>query len=396
MNTKSAHVRVCVTLLTFAFTTFVAYSTRSDDSRPKDAPAGVQPPFRVAPGLFDANDLKTLGLRTVNGTHSLLYQASDDDYKFCHHPNLVVFKNQLYCMWSNGLVHEDAPGQRILYSRSGDGVTWTKPELLTDDRQGKGICVAAGFHVIPNKLVAYYTATGGENFHPDTALMARTSLDGKKWSQPLRVTSGFFIEGPQRLAGGRLLFAGEYVGDSRATMRMRFLFTNDRGGISQLQNVTVNPPELKVYGYTEPSFYLRPDGSVVATLRNYSGFLHTSASTDNGETWSPVTQTNLPDSTARTSAGNLPDGTAYIINNSMPKQFDRSLLTIALSRDGKTFDRAWIVRGEPTKMRYEGRSKLDGWQYPHAVVWKDTLYVAYSINKEDVALTRITLKDLAR
>ena len=63
--------------------------------------------------------------------------------------------------------------------------------------------------------------------------------------------------------------------------------------------------------------------------------------------------------------------------------------------DGATFDRAYIIRGEPTRRRYDGQHKLDGWQYPNAVVWKDDLYVAYSINKEDVAITQIALKDLA-
>ena len=395
MKTKPAYLRLSKTITVFALASFACCATRSDDSSPKNAAPETQAPFRAAPGLFDATNLRTLGLQTVHGMHTLLYQASDSGYKFCHHPNLVVFQNQLYCMWSNGLEHEDAPGQRILYSRSADGVTWTKPELLTDHRQGKGICVAAGFHVAPNHLVAYYTATGGENFHPDTSLMARTSLDGKTWSQPRRITGGFFIEAPQRLAGDRLLFAGEHVGDSRATLRMRLLYTDDHRGIEDFQAVAIQPRELKVYGYTEPSFFLRPDGTVVATLRNYSGFLHATVSTDNGETWSPVAQTNFPDSTARTSAGNLPDGTAFIINNSMPKKFDRSLLTIALSQDGESFDSAWLVRGEPTEMRYEGRSKLNGWQYPHATVWKDALYVAYSINKEDVALTRIALKELA-
>lgn len=139
---------------------------------------------------------------------------------------------------------------------------------------------------------------------------------------------------------------------------------------------------------------MRADSTVVATIRNYSGFLHACISTDGGQTWSNPVQTNFPDSTARTSAGNLPGGSAYIINNAMPKQFDRSLLTIALSSKGSLFDRAFLVRGEPTKRRFDGKNKLDGWQYPHTVIWNDHLYVAYSINKEDVGLTRIALEDL--
>jgi hypothetical protein len=354
-------------------------------------------PFRAAADLFDTENLKTLGLKTAKGKHTLLYRATDDGYKFCHHPNLVVFRDRIYCMWSNGLVNEDDAGQRILYSHSADGSSWTAPTQLTDHQNGKGICVAAGFHVAGEELVAFYTTTGGTNFNPDTCLRARTSRDGQNWSEPRRLTSGFYIEGPQPLPGGRLLLAGEHVGEVRESKRMKFLFTDDQRGLADWRESKLKPiskPNLKVYGYTEPSFFLRPDGTVVATLRNYSGFLHTCTSHDKGQTWSEASQTNYPDSTARTSAGNLPDGTAFIINNSMPKKFDRSLLTIGLSQDGQVFNRALLIRGEPTKMRYAGRSKLDGWQYPNAVTWKDTLYVAYSINKEDVAVTQIALKDL--
>jgi hypothetical protein len=192
-----------------------------------------------------------------------------------------------------------------------------------------------------------------------------------------------------------LLLAGECVGEAREKQRMQFLYTDDRDGLAGWQVASIEPPELKLFGYTEPSFYSRRHGTIVATLRNYSGYLHASASADNGQTWTPAKQTDFPDSTARTSAGNLPNGMAYIINNAMPKQFDRSLLTIALSQDGVLFDRAYLLRGEPTKRRYDGKHKLDGWQYPNAIEWKDTLYVAYSINKEDVSLTRIALKDLS-
>ena len=42
-----------------------------------------------------------------------------------------------------------------------------------------------------------------------------------------------------------------------------------------------------------------------------------------------------------------------------------------------------MARSEETSMQFKGTNKFDGWQYPTAVVWKDHLYVAYSINKED-------------
>jgi hypothetical protein len=45
-------------------------------------------------------------------------------------------------------------------------------------------------------------------------------------------------------------------------------------------------------------------------------------------------------------------------------------------------------------MRFKGKDKANGWQYPNARVWNDALYVVYSVNKEDIMLTRIALKDL--
>lgn len=380
-------MRCAILILTVLVCQSIPVSLRADPPEP----------FRAVDGLFDADDLKTLGLTTISGRHTMLYRAPDDGYRFCHHPNLVVFRGRMFCMWSNGLVHEDDAGQRILYCYTKDGESWSQPEQLTDDQNGQGICVAAGFHAGDDQLVAYYTTTGGNNFHPDTCLQARTSDDGLTWSEPQRIASGFYIESPQQLPGGRLLMAGEQVGESRDSKRIKFLITDDPQGLTGWRDAVVPQPppvNLKNFGYTEPSFFLRPGGAVVSTLRNYSGFLCTTVSRNNGTTWSPPVQTNYFDSTARTSAGNLSDGTAWLINNAMPERSNRSLLTLALSKDGIAFDRAWIIRGEPTTMRHKGRSKGNGWQYPHAIAWKGKLYVAYSINKEDVAVTAISLTEL--
>ena len=350
--------------------------------------------YRVAEGVFDRSDLRTLGLRTIRGEQKSLYRATAESYRFCHHPNLALFRGRMYVMWSNGVKDEDAPGQRVLYCHSDDGRHWSSAQTLVHDREGEGICVAVGFLPCDERLVAFFTVTGGKNFHPDTALFAITSGDGKSWGPRQRVTSGFFIEAPNRLSDGRLLLAGEYVGAARDARRMRLLFTDRTDGLGGWSESRIAFDDPKVFGYTEPGLFRRRDGALVMSFRNYSGSLYASVSEDRGETWSRPTQTNFPDSTARFYAGNLPDETAVLINNSMPKQFDRSLLTIALSSDGVVFDRAFLIRGEPTKMRFEGRSKLDGWQYPNALAWKDHLYVAYSINKEDVGLSRIALADL--
>ena len=366
--------------------------------------ADAAPPFRAVERLFDLSDSKSLGLTTIAGEHREIHRATEESgFRFAHHPGLIVFKDRLYCSWSNGRAHEDRPDQRVLYSSSPDGKEWSEAQVLAEPPDGVyGSCVASGFHVHDGNLVAYYTLTHEypthNLFNEKNGVYAVTSADGEIWSEPTRVASGFFIEGARPLSDGRLFLGGEHVGEiwKSQRARMKLMFSDSQNGIDGWSEATIDaaaakPNGLKVFGYTEPCPYVRKDGTIVCPFRNQSGFLYASVSRDNGKTWSVPQQTDFPDSMARFSTGRLPDGGIYLINNPGPGRMNRSLLTIALSDDGKVFDRAWLIRGEPTTQRFKGKGKRDGWQYPSSLVWNNSLFVAYSVNKEDVAITRIAL-----
>lgn len=354
-------------------------------------------PFKVSEQLFDLTNKETLGLKTIVAEHIDLYRATEKaGYLFSHHPNLGVFQEQLFCMWSNGKSSEDRPEQRVLYSRSADGKTWSEPRVLVSPVKTKEVCVAAGFHVDGDRLVAYYTVAHYPThnlMHPDTALFAVASKNGLDWSEPRRVSAGFFIEGPLQLPDGRLILAGEHAGDAwkNNQARMRLIYTDQKDGLGGWKEAAISPEAPKVFGYTEPSPFLRSDGTIVTPFRNSSGYYYASISRDRGERWSVPVKTNYPDSMARCSTGRLPNGTTYLINNPGPGKMNRGLLTIGLSKDGALFDQAWLIRGEPTTQRFKGKGKKDGWQYPNAIVWKEALWVVYSANKEGIALTRISL-----
>jgi len=187
-----------------------------------------------------------------------------------------------------------------------------------------------------------------------------------------------------------------------ANRQPRLRYTDSPDGITGWKDGKI--AEVKdIFSFPEPSWFVRVDGTIVMIFRTKSGdpWIYASVSKDNGESWSKPVKTNFPDATSRAFAGNLPDGTAFIISNpsrvpskTHPSIGRRNPLTIALSKDGVLFDRAFAIRSEDTSMRFKGINKLDGWQYPTAVVWKDHLYVAYSINKEDEGVTRIAVRDL--
>lgn len=353
--------------------------------------ASAEAPIAVDPGLFKYGDGSAPSLATVRGEHFKVYKASVDTYKFCHHPCLVDFRGKLYAMWSNGKVDEDAPGQRLLLSDTPDGNRWCKPRPLFAGGEDK-IFVAAGLSVVSEKLIAWFTITGGANFNPDTALYFSESADGIEWSEPTRVTSGFFINPPIRMHDGRWILGGEYTDPHRDKKRMKIIVSKALLDPESWHEVDIPIEDLSVIGYAEPNFIARKNDTV-ALLRNYSGKLYASRS-DNGEIWTEAEQTAIPDSTARFATGQLPSGVHYLINNATNAKFDRSALVLTLSKDGSKLSRGFLLRSEPTKMRFEGKHKLDGWQYPHAYVWGDYLYVIYSVNKEDVMVTRIPLKRL--
>ena len=360
------------------------------------------PLIKTARGLFDQEQPESLGLNPIPGEHQVLFHAKAESYKFCHQQNIGVYQDRLYLMWSNGIVHEDHNGQRVLYSHTADGKSWSQPAVLAADPDGPDgplACVSAGFHVAGRTLVAYYTAIVDKSpIHEKNSLFYKTSQDGLTWSEPQRLVQGFFIESPRHLANGRLLMNGQW-----ANKQPRLMYSDSLDGISGWKDGKIPPGE--VFTYPEPSWFQRHDGTIVMLFRtrskNADAWIYASTSSDNGQSWTRPMKTHFPDATSRICAGNLPDGTAFVINNPSHSPGSvysfigrRNPLCIALSDDQEIFNRAYVIHGEPPQPRFQGENKLPGWQYPAAVVWKDHLYIAYSINKEDEGVTRIALSDL--
>ena len=366
------------------------------------AKSKVQPLIKITSGLFDQEKPESLGLNLIHGEHRILFRATAESYKFCHHQNIGIYQDRLYVMWSNGIVHEDHNGQRILYSHTADGTNWSKPAILATDHDGLDrplVSVSAGFHVSGRTLVAYFTSIVEKSpTHEKNTLFYKTSRDGLTWSRSKRLVQGFFIESPKRLASGRLLMNGQW-----ANKQPRLMYSDSPDGITGWKDGKIRPVEI--FTFPEPSWFQRRNGTIVMLFRtrseNANAWIYASTSSDNGQSWTLPMKTNFPDATSRISAGNLPDGTAFVINNpshSLGSVYKfigrRSPLCIALSYDQEIFIRAYVIHQEKTQPRFEGNNKLPGWQYPAAIVWKNHLYIVYSINKEDAGVTRIGLSDL--
>ena len=358
------------------------------------ASALAEPPIRIKPDLIHQDLASTLGLPVVRSQHQMIFHASEDTYKYSHHPNFATFKDRLYLMWSSGKEGENQNGQRIVCRSTADGTNWTPLATIAEDPDGPGKLhgVAAGFLVRGGKLYAFYSGAFEEQpLHPESTLFARYTTDGVRWSEQIRIAQGFFNQPPRELPGGRVVIGGH----SHAP-QPRILYTDSSDPLTGWKTASI--PDITEFAvrFVEPTSYRRPDGALAMLFRAEadSKWLWASLSRDNGATWTKAERTEIPDAVSKMAAGTLPDGTTYLINNTSQK-FGRIPLSILLSRDGITFDRGFAIRTEQTSARFLGRAKGGGYQYPGALVWKGELWVAYSINKEDVAISRIPLDALA-
>ena len=137
----------------------------------------------------------------------------------------------------------------------------------------------------------------------------------------------------------------------------------------------------------------------------YSHRVFMSIARDGGKTWPPAQPTDIPDSPSRRDTVRLDDGTIVMVGNQVAPNFDngdkvkhyaRDPLTVAVSRDGYVFERAYALRWNlPKKMRVDGvKGRGVGAQYPSAVAHDGSLYVLHSVGKEDIAISWVPLGDL--
>lgn len=139
--------------------------------------------------------------------------------------------------------------------------------------------------------------------------------------------------------------------------------------------------------------FRRPDGSTVSIRDNLKnrGFYYAAEKAKPDDYYPPAEETNIPGE-AMPSAGNLPDGRAYLIAN-----FDyRRNMYLMLSSDGRTFDTARLVRGARFRAK-KGIGKPNGPSGPNyfrSMVVGEKLWVVYSISKQEIGLTTIELGSL--
>ena len=363
----------------------------------------TDPPFTVKTGLFDQTEPVSLGLATAEGTETVtIFQPSDTTDHYSNGVFMTGFKDYLYCQWQSSEWNEDAQDTWVAYSRSLDGRNWSPPMILAASIE-EGYCSSGGWWVAGDTLVAYINVWPSSVSPRGGYTSYITSTDGITWSEikPLLMANGdtlngIFEQDPHALPDGRIINAAHF----QPGLVVSPIYTDDSSGMRSWTRANYTNLSISngISREIEPSWFLRDDDTLVMVFRDQNSSFKrlASVSGNRGENWSIPVLTGMPDSRSKQSAGNIADSAAFMVGNPVNNK-TRIPLVITLSRNGRFFNTAYVLRKGGNgiqELRYSGTSKRLGYHYPKSMVWKDTLYVSYSTNKEDVQYTRVPLTSL--
>jgi len=348
-------------------------------------------------------------IQVMRANRELPETADNLGWTYNHGPNLAFWNNQFYYHYLNNPVGEHvAPGRTMLLT-SDDGYNWSKPVTLfpqyriPDGTTKEGVEGVAkdldavmhqrmGFYVSnDNRLltVAYYGISLHKKDSPN---------DGKGLG---RVVREIYKDG----SFGPVYFIRYNHGwNENNTYFPFYKESKDKEFVAACNELMANPLMMQQWveeadrddplipvrkEYKALSFYHLPDSTVVGLWKHAL----TATSKDEGRTWiEPLRAPGFVNANAKIWGQKTSDGRYVTVYN--PSEF-RWPLALSVSNDGVEYDKLLLVNGEITTMRYGGNYKSYGPQYVRGIQEgngippDDNLWVAYSMNKEDMWISRV-------
>lgn len=356
-----------------------------------------------------------------------------------HAANLAVLPDGApACVWFAG-TQEGVPDISVWFSRLDDDV-WSAPVQLSDDPARSEQNPVLYVHDSGEVWLLWTSQHAGNQ---DTArVLRRISGDGgRSWGDihvllPETAEGGVFVRQPlQRLPGGRLLLpifhcvrvpGRRWVGDRDYSSVM----ISDDGGDSWREVVVPDST-----GCVHMNIGRLTDGTLVALYRSrWADFVYRSVSTDDGDTWSVPTPTELPNNNSSIQFVVLPDdrmalvfnessaddaterraslydeidddglADSPVVRSEKPEEGDeraafwgapRAPMTLALSEDG---GRTWPVRrnievGDGYCLSNNSRDGLNReYSYPTITATGDTLHIAFTRFRQAIEYVEVSL-----
>lgn len=318
----------------------------------------------------------------------LIYPLDNKPTPQCHASTIVETPSGLVSAFFAG-THEKNPDVGIRVSRLVDG-KWTWPEEVVNGVQNDTLRYPLWNPVLfqpkEGPLMLFYK----EGPDPRTwwGMLITSSDDGKTWSQPQKMGTdekighllGPVKNKPIQLEDGTIISPSSTeikLEDGDVDWMVHFEISKDNGKTWEV----VGPiNDGKEFDAIQPSILTYPDGKMQVLCRTRQNVISQSWSEDQGQTWSKMTATELPNPNSGTDAVTLADKRQLLIYNHTTKEGEepkgRNMLNLAISDDGINWKPVMTLENKPAKA---------GYSYPAIIQTLDGLvHITYTYLRQSV------------
>lgn len=330
-------------------------------------------------------------------------------WTYNHAPMLAYWNDRFYLEYLSDSVGEHVPPGQTLLITSKDGKNWGKPVVIfprykvpDGTTQPGETAVAKGLYAVMHQRVGFYVADDQRLLVLGYYGICLNPQDGPNDGNGIgRVVREIRKDG----TFGPIYFIRYNHGWSEKNTDYPFFTkSKDKGFVKACNQLLADPLQTQQWNeesdrddpliplhenYQAMSYYHLPNGNVVGLWKNAL----TAISKDEGKTWAqPQRAPGFVNSNAKIWGQRTSDGRYATVYN--PSDF-RWPLAISVSDDGLEYKNLLLVNGEITTMRYGGSYKSYGPQYVRGIQERNgdppdgKLWVAYSMNKEDIWVSSI-------
>jgi predicted neuraminidase len=220
----------------------------------------------------------------------------------------------------------------------------------------------------------------------NTGQVITSSDKGYTWDEPKQLPEGFvgpIVNKPVYMDDGTIIAGGSLQGGPGWRIHVERSIDNGQtwtktGPINDLENTKfkIIQPTILVHSQKQLQILARTGSS------DMDAKIAQSWSNDAGLTWSPVTDTELPNNSSAIDAVKLDDGRFLLVynhstrNDSICGRKGRGILTVAVSKDGINWDAAAVLEYRTGSVQYS---------YPAVIQTKDGLvHITYSWHRKRI------------
>ena len=272
-------------------------------------------------------------------------------FKSCHASTIAETKSGLYAAWFGG-THEKHKDVEIWTSKK-ENNTWSTPisianGIVGDKRYPSWNPVL--YYSPDNRLYLFYKV--GPSPSEWWGMLKYSDDDGNTWSEEIRLPKGILgpIKNKPVSIGGNLLLCPSSTEHDGWKVQMEMYHPAENSWED-----TIYVDHSSKFNVIQPTILQARDGKIMILCRSKEGQIISSSSKDNGNTWSSLEATKLPNPNSGIDAVTLKNGKHILVYNhaGTPKGKwggNRYPLNVAVSEDGMKWHAGHVL--EDTKGEY--------------------------------------------